>query len=51
MSSLLLLYFCGGILLILISIPLLLEKVRPNPVYGFRIQATLNDPTVWYAVN
>ena len=51
MSSLLFLYFCGGILLVLISIPLLLEKVRPNPVYGFRIQATLNDPAVWYAVN
>jgi hypothetical protein len=44
-------YFCSGILLVLISIPLLLEKVKPNPVYGFRIQATLEDSRTWYAVN
>jgi hypothetical protein len=44
-------YFCSGILLMLLSIPLLLEKVKPNPVYGFRIQATLDDPSTWYAVN
>lgn len=45
------LYLFSGILLILISIPLLLEKVKPNPIYGFRVRATLDDPGTWYAVN
>jgi uncharacterized membrane protein len=49
--TLFVLYFCGGILLILLSIPRLLEKVKPNPVYGFRVRATLDDPGTWYAVN
>ncbi len=51
MLTLFVLYFCGGFVLILLSIPLLLGKVKPNPVYGFRIQATLDDPATWYAVN
>lgn len=46
-----LLYVVGGIVLILLSLPLLGEKVPPNPVYGFRLPATLNDPKVWYATN
>jgi uncharacterized membrane protein len=51
MSSLFLLYFLGGILLILLAVPLMLEKVKPNAVYGFRVRATLEDPAAWYAVN
>ena len=51
MAALLILYVGGGILLILLSLPLLWEKVPPNPVYGFRLAATLNDPQVWYATN
>lgn len=51
MSTLLILYVGAGGLLILLSLPLLWEKVPPNPVYGFRLPATMNDPKVWYATN
>jgi len=50
-SSLFLLYFVGGILLILIAVPLVREKIKPNGLYGFRVQASLEDPVIWYAVN
>jgi uncharacterized membrane protein len=44
-------YTAGGILLILLSIPLILRRIPPNPVYGFRVQWTMGDPELWYAVN
>ncbi|MBN2084186.1 MAG: SdpI family protein [Anaerolineales bacterium] len=44
-------YILGGLLLILLSIPLILRKIRPNPWYGFRIRWTLEDPELWYSVN
>jgi uncharacterized membrane protein len=34
-----------------LSIPLILRKVPPNPVYGYRTRATLNDEALWYEVN
>lgn len=51
METLRALYVAGGILLILLAIPLLLKKIRPNPIYGVRVSKTLNDPRVWYAAN
>lgn len=51
MKTLLIIYVAAGALLIVLSIPLLLEKVPPNSLYGFRVSQTLNDPRVWYAVN
>ncbi len=33
------------------GIPLILQKVPPNPWYGFRVQATLENPAVWYPAN
>ena len=51
MSALLLLYTFSGLLLAAISIPLILQKIGPNPWYGFRVKKTLNDPAVWYPVN
>jgi uncharacterized membrane protein len=44
-------YISGGLVLILLAIPLILRKIPPNPVYGFRIQWTLEDPELWYSVN
>jgi len=44
-------YILGGLLLILLSIPLILRKIPPNPWYGFRIRWTLEDPELWYSVN
>ena len=51
MTTLLLLYVISGIVLVGLALPLLWEKVPPNPVYGFRLPATMNDPKVWYATN
>ena len=38
-------------LFILLSIPLVLRKVRPKAVYGFRTLATLADESLWYEAN
>jgi uncharacterized membrane protein len=51
MTIILILYVIVGILLVLTALPLLLEKVPPNPWYGFRLPQTRNDPGIWYAVN
>jgi len=40
-----------GVLLVVVSVPLLLGWVKPNPWYGFRTYDTLNDPDIWYKVN
>src|SRR6185503_13333441 len=34
-----------------VSIPLILKKVPPNPLYGFRTPRTLADRALWYRVN
>ena len=51
MLALLLLNTSTGMLLAVISIPLILQKIGPNPWYGFRVKKTLEDPAVWYPVN
>jgi hypothetical protein len=51
MNLLTLIYTAGGTLLILLAIPLIIRRVPPNPVYGFRVQWTRNDPELWYSVN
>ena len=51
MQTLLVLYLVFGLFLTLISLPLIGEKVKPNPLYGFRVPSTLNNSQIWYAVN
>lgn len=51
MSTLLIFYVVASLSLVALSIPLLLEKIPPNGLYGFRTQSTLGNPTIWYAVN
>jgi hypothetical protein len=51
MQTLLLLYTGGGLLLALLSLPLMAGKIKPNPYYGFRVPITLNNPEIWYAAN
>jgi hypothetical protein len=48
---LLLLYCSAGLLLALLSIPLMRRKIPPNGLYGFRIEKTINNPELWYLVN
>ena len=35
----------------LIAIPLVLRKVKPNVIYGFRTPTTLSNDVVWYETN
>ena len=51
METILVLYAAIGLLLILVAIPLIRKKIKPNHLYGFRVPQTLNDPEVWYATN
>jgi hypothetical protein len=51
MTTLLFLYIGFGALLAGISIPLILRKIPPNPIYGFRVPRTLNNPAIWYDAN
>jgi uncharacterized membrane protein len=46
------LFFVGlGLLLIGLAVPLILGKVGPNTVYGFRTEKTLSSPEIWRAAN
>ena len=51
MTTILLVCTSGTLMLFLLCLPLLAEKVPPNPFYGVRIPATLSDRRTWYAVN
>jgi uncharacterized membrane protein len=44
-------YVGAGLLLTLLSLPLLAQKIGPNPWYGFRVRRTLEDPAIWYPAN
>jgi hypothetical protein len=42
---------CLGVLLIAVSVPLLLGKIKMNPVYGFRFRKAFESEENWYVVN
>jgi uncharacterized membrane protein len=44
-------YVAGGLLLVALSIPLILNKVKPNGLYGFRVSQTMENPEIWYSTN
>jgi hypothetical protein len=48
---LLIIYVASGLILALISLPLIYGKIKPNYLYGFRVPATLENPDLWYPVN
>ena len=51
-ASLIPLLFVGsGALLSAVALPLSLRKVPPNALYGVRLEATMSDEEIWYAVN
>lgn len=39
------------VLLVLVGLPLALELIGPNPLYGVRTAATLASAEVWYRAN
>jgi len=51
MALMMMLYIGGGILLILLAIPLYFRKIGPNGLYGFRVRKTMENPKIWYPVN
>ncbi len=51
MTTLTFMFAIGGVLLILIAIPLYLEKIPPNGLYRFRVRKTMEHPETWYPVN
>ncbi len=44
-------YAMSGLVLAGLSVPLILGKIPPNGLYGFRIPSTLENPQLWYKVN
>ena len=42
---------CLGFILIAVSIPLYLGKIKRNYVYGFRIRKALESEENWYSIN
>ena len=51
MISLLIVFVISSTILVGLSIPLIRLRIAPNSWYGFRTQATLRDPDVWYSAN
>jgi len=44
-------FLIGDGLIAIVSIPLILKIVPPNPLYGFRTPSTVASPALWYRVN
>jgi len=40
-----------GMLEIVMGVPLLLQKIKPNLLFGFRLPKTLSSEEVWYKSN
>lgn len=40
-----------GLLSVILGIPLYLQKVKPNYIYGYRTLKTLSNERIWYAAN
>jgi uncharacterized membrane protein len=51
MRILILTNFITGLILALISLPLMTNKIKPNGFYGFRTRRTLENPQIWYKTN
>ena len=51
MTLLLCIYVASGLFMSLLSLPMILGWLNPNPYYGFRVKQTLEDPEVWRVAN
>lgn len=45
------LFLFSGLLLAALSIPMIMGKIPPNGLYGFRVKKTMDNPEIWYTVN
>jgi uncharacterized membrane protein len=44
-------FIIPSILFVILSIPLILKKVPPNGIYGFRLKKTMSNGEIWYKAN
>ena len=44
-------FLISGFALAMLSVPLILGKIPPNGLYGFRVRKTMEHPEIWYPVN
>lgn len=51
MLTILAIHIVSGLLLAVLAVPLILQRIPPNGLYGFRVPKTLGNETIWYAVN
>ena len=40
-----------GMVEIILGLPLLFNKIKPNWLYGFRLPSTVSNEKIWYKVN
>lgn len=45
------LFLGESLLLMALSVPLILKRVKPNPFYGLRTPKSLANPDIWYHAN
>jgi hypothetical protein len=51
MILLLVLFLLSSALLAGLSVPMILGKIPPNGLYGFRVKKTMENLEIWYPVN
>ena len=51
MIGAILFFLLTGLLFVLLSIPMIKRRVKPNAWYGFRIPETTDNPEIWYPAN
>jgi hypothetical protein len=51
MIILMVMFVASGFLLAGVSVPLILGRIPPNGLYGFRVRKTMEHPEIWYPVN
>jgi hypothetical protein len=44
-------YVVIGLVLAAVCVPLILGRIPPNGLYGFRVRKTMEHPEIWYPVN
>jgi hypothetical protein len=44
-------YVVSGLFLAALCVPLILGRIPPNGLYGFRVRKTMEHPEIWYPVN
>jgi len=51
MTLIAILFTLSGVMLAALGVPMLLGRVPPNSLYGFRTPATIGEPALWYPEN